>query len=36
VSAESPELVLPDLEGNEFRLSTLREQKVVLVAWAPY
>ena len=28
--------VLPDLDGNEFRLSSLRGQKVVLVAWAPY
>jgi hypothetical protein len=36
VSAEAPDLVLPDLDGNEFRLSTLRGQKVVLVAWAPY
>jgi hypothetical protein len=36
VSAEAPELVLPDLNGNEFRLSTLRGQKVLLVAWAPY
>jgi hypothetical protein len=36
VSAEAPELVLPDLEGNEFRLSALHGQKVVLVAWAPY
>jgi hypothetical protein len=36
VSAESPELVLPDVDGNEFRLSSLRGQKVVLVAWAPY
>ena len=36
VSAAAPELVLPDLEGNEFRLSSLRGQKVVLVAWAPY
>ena len=36
VSAEAPELVLPDLEGNEFRLSSLRGQKVLLVAWAPY
>src|SRR5262249_30704489 len=36
VSAESPELVLPDLDGNEFRLTSLRGQKVVLVAWAPY
>lgn len=35
-SAEAPELVLPDLDGNEFRLSSLRGQKVVLVAWAPY
>jgi len=36
VSAVAPELVLPDLHGNEFRLSSLRGQKVVLVAWAPY
>jgi hypothetical protein len=35
-SAEAPELVLPDLDGNEFRLSSLRGQKVVLVSWAPY
>ena len=35
-SAEAPELVLPDLDGAEFRLSSLRGQKVVLVAWAPY
>jgi hypothetical protein len=36
VSAEAPELVLPDLDGTEFRLSSLRGQKVVLVSWAPY
>jgi hypothetical protein len=36
VSAEAPELVLPDLDGNEFRLSSLRGQKVLLVSWAPY
>ena len=36
VSAVAPELVLDDLDGNEFRLSSLRGQKVVLVAWAPY
>jgi hypothetical protein len=36
VTALSPELRLPDLEGNEFRLSSLRGQKVLLVAWAPY
>ena len=36
VSAEAPELVLDDLDGNPFQLSSLRGQKVVLVAWAPY
>ena len=36
VTSEAPELVLPDFAGNEFRLSSLRGQKVVLVAWAPY
>ncbi len=35
-TAVAPELVLDDLDGNEFRLSSLRGQKVVLVAWAPY
>ena len=35
-TAEAPELVLPDLNGNEFRLSSLRGQKVVIVSWAPY
>jgi hypothetical protein len=35
-TAEAPELVLEDLTGSEFRLSSLRGQKVVLVAWAPY
>ena len=36
VSAEAPDLRLPDLDGNEFRLSSLRGQKVLLYAWAPY
>ena len=36
VSATAPELVLRDLNGEPFRLSSLRGQKVVLVAWAPY
>ena len=27
---------LPDLDGNEFSLSSLRGKKVLLVAWAPY
>jgi hypothetical protein len=35
-TAEAPELVLDDLDGNEFRLSSLRGQKVLLVSWAPY
>lgn len=35
-TAESPELVLPDLDGNAFDLRSLRGQKVVLVAWSPY
>jgi hypothetical protein len=36
VSAVAPELVLDDLRGDEFRLSSLRGQKVILVAWSPY
>jgi len=36
VTAEAPELTLLDLGGNEFRLSSLRGKKVLLVAWAPY
>ena len=35
-SAEAPDLVLPDIDGHEFRLSSLRGQKVVVVSWAPY
>jgi len=36
VSAEAPELVLPELDGSEFRLSSLRGQKVLILSWAPY
>lgn len=36
VTATAPELVLNDLNGDEFRLSSRRGKKVVLVAWAPY
>lgn len=36
VTAEAPDVVLPDLDGNDFRLSPLRGKKVVVVAWAPY
>ena len=35
-TADAPELDLPDLEGNTFKLSSLRGQKVVVYAWAPY
>jgi hypothetical protein len=35
-SAQAPELTLPDLDGREFKLSSLRGQKVLLFAWAPY
>lgn len=35
-TAVAPELVLDDLDGNEFTLSSLRGQKVVIVSWAPY
>src|SRR5262245_23305672 len=36
LAAQAPELTLSELNGNTFRLSSLRGQKVVLVAWAPY
>jgi hypothetical protein len=36
VSAEAPELVLDDINGDEFRLSSLRGEKVLIVSWAPY
>jgi hypothetical protein len=36
VTAAAPELELDDLDGRPFRLSSLRGQKVLLVAWAPY
>lgn len=35
-SAAAPELTLPDLDGKPFSLSSLRGQKVLLYAWAPY
>ena len=35
-TAEAPELVLPDVDGNPFRLSSLHGQKVLLVAWASW
>ena len=35
-SAKAPELVLPDLDGKEFKLSSLLGKKVLVYAWAPY
>lgn len=35
-TAEAPDLRLPDVNGSEFRLSSLRGQKVLVYAWAPY
>ena len=35
-SAEAPDLVLPDRNGDEFRLSSLRGLKVFLLAWASW
>jgi hypothetical protein len=35
-TAVVPELELPDVDGNPFRLSTLHGQKVLLVAWASW
>ena len=35
-SADAPDLTLPDREGNEFRLSSLRGLKVFLLAWASW
>jgi hypothetical protein len=35
-TAEAADLELPDLDGNPFRLSSLRGQKVLLVAWASW
>ena len=35
-TAEAPELELPALDENAFRLSSLRGQKVMLLAWASW
>lgn len=35
-TAVLPEVELPDVEGQPFRLSSLRGQKVLLVAWASW
>jgi hypothetical protein len=35
-TAEAPDFALPDLNGREFHLSSLRGQKVLMVAWASW
>ena len=35
-TAVAPYVVLPDLEGNPFHLSSLKGQNIVVFAWAPY
>jgi hypothetical protein len=35
-TAYAPELSLPDRDGTEFRLSSLRGRKVLLLAWASW
>ena len=35
-SAVAPKLILPDLEGREWRLSSLHGRKVLLIAWASW
>jgi hypothetical protein len=36
VSAAAPDVVLQDMDGKGFHLTSLRGQKVVVVSWAPY
>lgn len=36
VTATAPELTLPDVDGDEFSLSSLHGQKVLVLSWAPY
>src|SRR5215210_2261483 len=35
-TAQAPDFELPDWQGRSFRLSSLRGQKVLLVAWASW
>jgi hypothetical protein len=35
-TADASDFALPDLEGTLFRITALRGQKVLVVAWAPY
>ncbi len=35
-TADAPDIKLPDVDGKLFSLSSLRGEKVLLYAWAPY
>jgi hypothetical protein len=35
-TADASDFHLPDLDGEEFRVTSLRDQKVLVVCWAPY
>ena len=35
-TARAPDLTLPQLDGSEFSLSSLRGRKIVMVAWASW
>lgn len=35
-TAQTPEVVLPDMHGKEFNLGSLRGTKVLLIAWASW
>jgi hypothetical protein len=35
-SADASDFSLPDLDGNLFRITSLRDRKVLVAAWAPY
>ena len=35
-TARAPELELPDYQGKQFRLSSLRGQKVLIVTWSSW
>jgi len=35
-TAHAPELVLPDYQGKQFHLSSLRGQKVLIITWSSW
>jgi hypothetical protein len=35
-TADASDFALPDLDGNTVKITSLRNQKVLVIAWAPY